>query len=103
MVSPNGGREGSVSLTNIGKSEPRWPAILAILAAIIAVIGMQLTLPTRLTSYPRWLLPALEALLLVGPVIANPRQLEQQSPLQRRARLISIIVVAVTNAWLAGS
>jgi uncharacterized membrane protein len=91
-----------VSLTDIGKGESRWPAALAILAAIIAVIGMQVTLPSRLTSYPRWLLPALEVLLLVGPFVANPRQLERQSPLLRRARLISITVVAVANAWLAG-
>lgn len=91
-----------MSLTDIGKGESRWPAILAILAAIIAVIGMQLTLPSRLTSYPRWLLPALEALLLLGPVVANPRQLERRSPLLRKARLISIIIVAVANAWLAG-
>ena len=50
--------------------EPRWPATLAVLAAIV----IQYALPDKLVPGPRYLIPALAAPLLIALVIANPRR-----------------------------
>jgi hypothetical protein len=47
--------------------EPRWPALIAVLAAA----GLYLALPSYLTIGPRWLFPALIGLFLVATVIAH--------------------------------
>jgi uncharacterized membrane protein len=65
------------------RREPLWPA----LATVIAAIALQLLLPKRLTAGPRWLLPALEAILLVGLVFASPSELEHD---HRRRRLTAL-------------
>jgi hypothetical protein len=82
----------------------RWPRslVILVLTAIVAVIGMQLTLPSRLASYPRWLLPALQTLVLASPVVASPRRLDHQSPLLRPVRLVLIALLALANAWVVG-
>jgi len=48
--------------------ERRWPAA----AAVLVAIALQLVLPARLGLRPKYLLPALEAALLVALVVANP-------------------------------
>ena len=62
--------------------EAFWPAQVTVLAAI----GLQLALPTRLTVGPSWLIPALEGLLLVGMFFATPNQLEHEHTRRRRGR-----------------
>jgi hypothetical protein len=47
--------------------EPRWPALIAVLAAG----GLYLALPSNLTIGPRWLFPALIGLFLVPTVISH--------------------------------
>ncbi len=73
------------------RSEPLWPA----LASVLFAIALQLLLPHRLTVGPRWLLPALEAALLVGLAIASPRQIEHA---HRGRRLASVGLTALVSA-----
>jgi hypothetical protein len=47
--------------------EPRWPALVAVLA----VGGLYLALPQGLTAGPRWMFPTLVGLLLVPTVISH--------------------------------
>ncbi len=47
--------------------EPRWPALIAILA----VGGLYLALPANLTVGPRWLFPAIVIALLIPTVISH--------------------------------
>jgi uncharacterized membrane protein len=75
--------------------EPAWPSQLTVLAAI----GIQLALPERLTIGPAWLIPSLEAALLVGLLTASPRQLEFEHPRRRRLALVLVAVVSAANAW----
>ncbi|MFN2569748.1 MAG: hypothetical protein ABR564_09145 [Candidatus Dormibacteria bacterium] len=82
----------------VTQGEPRWPVSLAVLGAI----GMQVALPERLAFRPRWLLPLLESLLLIGLVAANPRRIERQSTALRGASIVLIAVISVANAWSAG-
>ena len=75
--------------------EPVWPAQLTVLAAI----GLQLTLPERLTLRPVWLLPALEGLLVIGLMLASPRQLEYEHPRRKRVAVALIAFVSAANIY----
>ncbi|RPI92043.1 MAG: hypothetical protein EHM39_13970, partial [Chloroflexi bacterium] len=48
-------------------AEPRWPAVIAILA----VGGLYTALPDALTFGPRWLFPSLVLALLIPDVVAH--------------------------------
>ena len=77
------------------EAEPFWPAQ----ATILAAIGLQLALPSRLTVGPSWLIPSLEALLLVGMFFATPNVLEHEHPRRRRAALGLIAFVSAANVY----
>jgi uncharacterized membrane protein len=78
-----------------GRPEPVWPVQLTVLATI----GLQLTLPDRLTAGPFWLLPALEGLLVVGLALSSPRELEFEHPRRRALALSMIAIVSATNIF----
>jgi hypothetical protein len=77
-----------------GPGENRWPVLLAVLLAI----GVQLALPERLAVGPGWILPAVEAALLVGLTAANPVRLERDGIWIRRASLLLVAVMSLANA-----
>jgi uncharacterized membrane protein len=79
--------------------ESFWPAQLTVLAAI----ALQLLLPARLAAGPRWLLPALEGVLLIGLSLATPRQLEHEHTTRRRAALSITAIVSVANIYSLGA
>ena len=80
-------------LSRLERLMPFWGPQLVILVAI--VIGF--TLPDRLVPFgPRWLVPALEALLLVALVLASPSH-RRHSSARRQAALGVTAVVSATN------
>ncbi len=72
-------------------TEAHWPASLAVVAALLLYV----TLPARLVVGPRWVLPALEATLLV-PLILPPRRRHHTDPPWIRGTSIGLI--ALVNA-----
>lgn len=82
----------------VTEGEPRWPVSVAILAAI----ALQISLPNRVAFHPRWLLPALQALLLIGVVVVNPKKIDRESRELRGATTMLIAVISIANAWSAG-
>jgi len=82
----------------VTEGESRWPVTFVVLVAIV----LQLELPRRLAFRPTWLLPAVEALLLVGLIVANPRQINRRSAALRGASIVLIAVASLGNAWAAG-
>jgi hypothetical protein len=76
-------------------SEPFWPAQLTVLAAI----GLQFSLPDRLTVGPSWLIPALEAALFIGMFFASPRELEREHPVRRRVAIALTGFVSAANIY----
>jgi hypothetical protein len=80
------------------QGKPRWPASLVMAAVIVAVIGMQVLPPSQVAVHPPWLLPALEALLLVS-LVANPKQINRESPLRR---VFILTLIAVINLAMPG-
>jgi uncharacterized membrane protein len=77
------------------RGERRWPITLTVLAAIV----LQLFLPAHLTApLPRWLMPVLEAALLVGLTVADPVRVERGGTLMRAATIVQIFLVTLANA-----
>jgi hypothetical protein len=76
--------------------EARWQVTIAVAAAV----ALQFPLPDRLVLLrPAWLLPALEGLLLVGLVTANPRRINRESQAIRLASLTLAALLSLANAW----
>jgi uncharacterized membrane protein len=70
--------------------------------AVVAAIALMLTLPTRVANQPRWVLPGLAALLLIGVFVAKSAQLERRSHALRIASLSLIAVMSLSNATSGG-
>jgi uncharacterized membrane protein len=80
------------------RGEQRWPGAVAILCMIV----LQLFLPERLSLGNRWLLPAIELLMIGLLAAAHPGEMERRSVLLRRVGLSLIAVASLGNAWAAG-
>jgi uncharacterized membrane protein len=78
--------------------EARWQVALATAAAI----ALQLPVEGRvLLVHPGWILPAVQGLLLIGLIAANPRRINLESRLLRSAALALAALLSVANAWSA--
>ena len=76
--------------------EPRWPATLAVVVALVIYIR----LPDRLTPGPQYLVPVLEVALLIPLVIAHPARI---GPGSKNLRWLSLALIALVLAANAGS
>src|SRR5450432_2714828 len=70
--------------------EPR----VQVTIAVVAAIGLMLALPARVANHPRWVLPGLAALLLVGVFVAKSARLERRT---RALRIASLSLIAVMS------
>ena len=77
--------------------EHRWPAGLAVTAAA----ALQLSLPARLAMPPRFLLPALEILLLIGLTAADPGRIDRREKHLRVTSIVLAAAVSLANIWSA--
>ncbi|MBY8880720.1 hypothetical protein [Actinacidiphila acidipaludis] len=70
--------------------------------AILSAIALYVGLPQRLLVAPRYVLPALEMLLLVPLIAVNPRRLTRQSTVFRVLSLTLVLVIAASNLVALG-
>jgi hypothetical protein len=75
--------------------DPFWGGQLILAAAIL----LDLSLADQLTFGPGWLLPALEAVALIGLTVAAPHPRMRDSLLRRRLALTLIAVVTAANCY----
>jgi hypothetical protein len=80
------------------EGEHRWQMGVAAGAAI----ALQSSLPASLALRPHYLLPILEALLLVGLIVFSPGRIVRHSTPLRAAVLALIAVISIDNAISAG-
>jgi len=74
--------------------EPRLPAFVAVLVAIVAYAA----LPNRLIVGPRFVVPVLELVLFVPLVAANPRRMTRSNRALRRLAIALVLLIALANA-----
>jgi uncharacterized membrane protein len=72
------------------RSEPRWPASLAVVAAI----ALYVTLPSRFVMGPSWLIPVLESAVLVPLSVFAPLRTTKES---RWAQVLAVALIAIVN------
>ena len=76
--------------------EPRWQ----VAACTAVAIGLQVAVPGRLVVLrPVWVLPALEGVLLLALVLANPHRINRQSRVLRMLGLALATLISFANAW----
>ncbi|MFE3766780.1 hypothetical protein ACFXPI_34065 [Streptomyces sp. NPDC059104] len=81
------------------RGESRWPAVLATLTAAL----LYLALPRQLLLItPRYLVPALELLLLLPLIAINPRRLTRQTATFRFLSLALVLVIVASNLVALG-
>ena len=78
------------------QEEPRWPAVIAILATA----GLYLSLPERLTPGPSWLAFVVILILLVSTILAH--QMGKTS-LNFRLGVLLLAVITVVLVWSLGN
>jgi hypothetical protein len=81
----------------VTKGESRWPVV----AAMVVAIALQVALPDRLTLVSHWLMPTLEAGLLLVLIAANPTRFNRESILLRAGSLTLSGLVTLANGWSA--
>lgn len=77
----------------MGHREPSWPASLAVVAALL----LYMTLPEKLTLGPPWVIPALEAALLIPLTVKAPYRHREEAKVIRFASLALIALVNLAN------
>ena len=77
------------------RSEWHWPPQLTMIIAIV----LQLLLPDRLSlsGTTKWILPALEGLVLIALFIASPQRLEAPHSARRLLMLSLTVLVTIAN------
>jgi uncharacterized membrane protein len=74
-----------------------WDPYIGPQVAVAAAILLDLALPEKVTIGPAWLLPSLEALLLVALVVITPRTGLRHSPARRNFAMALIGLVSAAN------
>jgi hypothetical protein len=82
----------------LGVVEPFWEAQVAVLVTVVLYVA----LPSRLTVGPRWVVPTLEGVLLIGLIISTPYRHHTQSAVRRRISIGLIAIVTVANFTAEG-
>lgn len=80
------------------RGEARLPGVVATLIAITLYVA----LPQQLLVAPRYVLPALELLLLVPLIAVNPKRLTRQTKAIRFFSLALVLVIAASNLTALG-
>jgi hypothetical protein len=76
--------------------EARWEVALCTAVAI----ALQIAVPGRLVLlHPVWILPALEGLLLIALVMANPHRINRESRVLRSLSLTLAAILSLANGW----
>ena len=72
--------------------EARWPMA----AAVVATIAFTLMIPSDIRLFPFWLVPSIEALLLVALIVGDPGKIDRRST---QLRAFSIALVGLLAVW----
>lgn len=88
-------REVVPAWRRVTRGELRWPVSLA----IGAMAALQVMLPDHLTLAQRWVLPTVQATILVVLLVANPFRVDRTSFVLRMLGLLAVAMASLANAW----
>jgi hypothetical protein len=78
--------------------EPRWPPIAVVLVFMILNIAVRFWLPNERLVHIPWLIPAIEAALLIVLLVSNPGNAEERQRL-RRVSLFLVGLLVTAALW----
>ncbi|MFJ8129727.1 hypothetical protein [Streptomyces hydrogenans] len=78
--------------------EARWPMAMAVVTAMVLTV----LLPDALRLAPRWLIPAVEGLLLVALIAGDPGRIDRRSTALRTLSIALVGVLALSAVWSTG-
>lgn len=67
---------------------------------LIVAMALPLLLPPRFSLGPMWIVPALEALLLVALIVADPGRIDRRSTLVRASSLALVVILVAGAAFV---
>src|SRR6476646_1606263 len=79
--------------------ESRWPPVAALVVYIAFTIAVRLWLPGESAVRLQWLVPSLEAALLVALVAGDPARLARRTPWVRRIAVTIVVVLVLAALW----
>ncbi len=79
--------------------ESRWPPAVALVAFICLNVALRLWLPEESTVRVRWLLPAIELVLLVVLLSASPARVARRAPWMRGVAVGLVLALVVAALW----
>jgi hypothetical protein len=77
-----------------GPIEARWPVALAVTVFLATTVVLRALVPHHETVHPDWLVPALEAAMLVLLIAADPASLSRRARVLRPASIVLVFVLA---------
>jgi hypothetical protein len=89
--------DGPEPRTSIGES--RWPPALALVAFMALNIAVRVWLPNQSAVRVPWLLPAIEAVLLVALVAVDPASIARHARWLRRVAVTLVVVLVAAALW----
>lgn len=83
-------------------ADPKAPAVhyehkFPVLFTILGAFALYLLLPEEISLFPRWVVPAIGALVLVPLVIFNPRRVNRETTLTRWVGIGFAVALAAVN------
>jgi hypothetical protein len=74
--------------------EPRWPVALVVSAFLVITVVLRVLHPNRETIRPAWLVPSIEALLLITLLAADPTRLGRRTRVIRPLSIVLVLLLA---------
>lgn len=71
------------------------------MGVVVATLVLQVALPDDMALHPKWLLPAVSALLVVALLLANPGRMTHFSATERTIALLLVAAVTAVNVGSA--
>ncbi len=91
-------RENDAAWGFVSPGETRFPAAIS----VVAVLVLQVLLPDRLTIGPPWLIPAIEAAVLLTLIVVGPSKLTAETKDVRFFALSLAGILIVANSTTLG-
>ena len=79
--------------------ESRWPPTLALLGFMALNVAVRIWLPNEAAVRAPWLVPAIEAVLLVALLRGNPARLAARAPWARPVAVGLVVVLVCAALW----